>query len=146
MSVLGPTRESPADLLTAASLNILAAMKSAGIRRYIVLTNTAVEDPSDQLPLSQRALRFVLWRMNDRLARDSVAAAQVVGESGVDWTLVRPPILTDGPRTGKYKVGALAHGMPLRISRADVAEFMISCFVERTYVCQRPAIGGGGGR
>ncbi len=146
LSVLGPRRDSPADLLATASLNILAAMKKEGIRRYIALTNTAVEDPSDHLPLSQRALRFVLWRINDRLARDSVVAARIIADSALDWTLVRPAILTDGPRTGKYKVGALAHGIPLRISRADVAEFMISCLVESKFVCERPAIGGGSRR
>lgn len=144
LSVLGPVRESPGDLLATASINVLAAMKQEGVKRYIGLTNTAVEDPNDDLPFSQRALRFVLWRINDRLARDSVAAAKIVSDSGVDWTLVRPAILTDGPKTGKYKVGALVHGIPLRISRADVAEFMFSCLVEGTHVRERPAVGGGG--
>lgn len=141
LSVLGPRRDSPADLLTTASLNILAAMKKEGTRRVVVLTNTAVRDPSDHLPLAQNLLRFMLPVVNGSLVRDSLAAAQVIAASGLDWTLVRPPILTDGPRTGNYRVGALVRGMPLRVSRADVAEFMVSCVVDGRFVRERPAIG-----
>ena len=143
LSALGPRRDSPADLLTAASINMTAAMKKQGVRRLVILTNTAVEDPSDRPPLAQKVLRFVLSAMNGRLARDSIAAARIFADSALDWTLVRPPILIDGPRTGNYKVGALVRGMPLRISRADVAEFMLSCVVEGRFVRERPAIGGG---
>ena len=143
VSVLGRRDDSPADLLMVASLNTIAAMKKEGIKRLVVLVNTGVEDPSDRLPLSQRILRFVLNKMNDRLSRDSRAAARAVSDSGLDWTLVRPPILTDGPRTGNYRVGALARGIPLRVSRADVAEFMLSCVTEGRFIHERPAVGGG---
>jgi putative NADH-flavin reductase len=143
VSVLGRRPESPADLLTVASLNITAAMKKEGIKRLVVLVDTGVQDPSDRLPLTQRILRFALYRINDRLSRDSRSAARIVSDSGLDWTLVRPPILTDGPRTGNYRVGALARGMPLRISRADVAEFMLTCVIEDKFIHERPAVGGG---
>lgn len=141
LSVLGPKRDSPADLLATASLNILAAMKKEGTRRVVVLTNTAVKDPSDRLPLAQNLIRFMLPVVNGNLVRDSIAAAQLIATSGLDWTLVRPAILTDGPRTGTYKAGALVRGMPLRVSRADVAEFMISCVVDGRFMRERPAIG-----
>ena len=146
VSVLGRRQESPADLLTAASLNTVAAMKTEGIKRLVVLVDTGVQDPSDRPPLAQRILRFMLYTMNGRLSRDSRSAARIVSESGLDWTLVRAPILTDGPRTGHYRVGALARGMPLRISRADVAEFMLSCLTEDKFVHERPAVGGGGSK
>ncbi len=142
LSALGPRRDSPADLLSTASRNILAAMRKEGTRRVIVLTNTAIKDPSDRLPLAHKLLRLVLPVVNRRLVPDSLAAAQAMAESGVDWTLVRAPILTDGPRTGSYRVGALVRGMPLRVSRADVAEFMVSCVVDGRFVRERPAIGG----
>ena len=146
VSVLGRRGDSPPDLLTVAALNTIAAMKKEGIQRLVVLVNTGVQDPSDRLPLTQRILRFILDKMNDRLSRDSRSAAQIVSDSGLDWTLVRPPILTDGPRTGNYRVGALTAGMPLRISRADVAEFMLSCVIEGKFIHERPAVGGGHAR
>lgn len=143
LSALGPTRDSPADLLATASNHIVAAMKKEGTQRIVILTNTAVEDPSDHLPLAQHVLRSLLPIVNGRLVRDSIAAARIIAASGLDWTLVRPAILADGPRTGNFKVGALARGMPLTISRADVAGFMISCLVEGRFVRERPAIGSG---
>ena len=109
----------------------------------VILTDTSVEDPNDRPSLTQKILRFVFAELNDRLRRDSAAAAQVAADSGVDWTLVRAPILTDGPRTGNYKVGAVARGMSLRISRADAAEFMLSCVIDGKFIRQRPVIGGG---
>jgi uncharacterized protein YbjT (DUF2867 family) len=120
-------------------------MRKEQVKRVVILTNTAIKDPSDRLrlPLAQSVLRFVLPMVNGKLVRDSVAAAKIIAESNLDWTLVRPPVLTDGPKTGNYKVGALTNGMPLRISRADVAEFMLSCLVEDRFVRERPAIGGG---
>jgi len=146
MSVLGRRDDSPADLLTVASLNTIAAMKKEGIKRLIVLVNTGVEDPGDRIPLTQRILRFVLHTMNGRLWRDSRSAARIVSESGLDWTLVRPAILTEGPGTSNYTAGALARGVPLKISRADVAEFMLSCFIEDKFIHERPAVGGGHSR
>jgi uncharacterized protein YbjT (DUF2867 family) len=50
----------------------------------------------------------------------------ILGKSGLDWTIVRPPKLTDKPRTGTYRV--LEGHLPrfgFSISRADVADFMI---------------------
>jgi putative NADH-flavin reductase len=50
----------------------------------------------------------------------------IIKESNIDWTIMRPPKLLDGPETGKYRMatdGFLTRG--LKISRADVAHFMI---------------------
>jgi putative NADH-flavin reductase len=87
-------------------------------------------------------LRLVLKRFNEPLWRDSRNAAKVVEESGLDWTLVRAPILTDGPKTGKYKVGALKGRISLRVSRADVASFMLSCALDGSHVREKPVIAG----
>jgi putative NADH-flavin reductase len=142
LSALGQVQGSPADLLTTSSINIVEAMKRQSVKRLVVLTNTAVEDPSDRPPTAQRLLRAVLIIGNDKLTRDSKDAARVISDSGLDWTVVRAPILTDGPRTGNYKVGPLVGGMPLRVSRADVADFMLSCVAEGKFVRERPVISG----
>jgi len=142
LSVLGRRRDSSPYLLTTASANIIAAMRKEGAGRLVILTDTGVEDPSDRPSLVHKILRIALSRVNEKLTRDSTAAAQVTADSGVDWTLVRSPMLTDGPRTNNYKVGALARGMPMRISRADVAEFMLSCVIDGRFIRERPVIGG----
>ena len=57
---------------------------------------------------------------------DTSAMERIFGESDLDWTMVRPPQLTDKPYTGKYRVreGHLPR-FGFKISRADVADFMI---------------------
>jgi len=49
----------------------------------------------------------------------------IVKASRTDWTIIRPPRLTNGPLTGHYRIeinGFLKNG--LKISRADVAHFI----------------------
>jgi hypothetical protein len=60
------------------------------------------------------------------LVADSAEMEGVITKSGLDWTIVRPPRLTDEPRTGKYRVRE-GHLPPFgfQISRADVADFAI---------------------
>ena len=144
LCALGRDKSSPPDLMTVASRNMVSAMSDSGIRRIVVLTNTAIVDQADSLSLQHKLLRGALSVANGSLKRDSVAAAKIISDSGLDWTLVRAPVLTDGPRTGAYRVGRLDRGIPLRVSRADVAEFMLSCVLDWRYVREMPAIGGAG--
>jgi putative NADH-flavin reductase len=61
------------------------------------------------------------------VAKDSAEMERIVTASGLDWTIARPPRLTNGPRTGTW--GAADGRMPdaarLTISRADVADFLL---------------------
>jgi putative NADH-flavin reductase len=66
---------------------------------------------------------------------DKKAAEDCVRRSGLDWTLVYPVILTNGPRSSTYRVGErlALRGIP-KISRADVAEFALRQLEETTYL------------
>jgi uncharacterized protein YbjT (DUF2867 family) len=60
---------------------------------------------------------------------------RVVAESGLDWTIVRPPQLTDKPFAGKYRV-RISH-LPrfgFNVSRADVAHCLIKTVVDRASI------------
>jgi putative NADH-flavin reductase len=59
-----------------------------------------------------------------------------VKESALDWTIVRPPHLKDGPRTGTYRHGfpSTDTGIQGKISRADVADFMLKQLATDTYL------------
>jgi putative NADH-flavin reductase len=60
------------------------------------------------------------------IVADSAAMERIFDESGLDWTMVRPPELTNKPYTGKYRVteGHLPR-FGFKVSRSDVADFMI---------------------
>jgi putative NADH-flavin reductase len=65
----------------------------------------------------------------------------LIKESGLDWTIARPGVLTGGPRTGRYKI--LSEASDWRngtISRSDVAEFLVRQIEDQTYVRQAPVL------
>ncbi|HZN85535.1 MAG TPA: NAD(P)H-binding protein, partial [Burkholderiales bacterium] len=64
-----------------------------------------------------------------------------VRASSLDWTFAYPTLLTNGPRTGKYRAGERLElsGMP-KISRADVADFVLKQLQDRSWSRKRPVI------
>jgi putative NADH-flavin reductase len=69
------------------------------------------------------------------IVADAAAMEGVVERSGLVWTIVRPPELTDKPYTGKYRVrqGHLPF-LGFRISRADVADFMLKAVEDHSSI------------
>lgn len=117
---------------------ILQAMQATGVRRIVVVSAAPVgtvpspgrprpprADPGDGLfmrTLLSPAIKIVLRGVYTDLA----LMEDALRESGLDWTVVRPPQLTNTPLTGVYRT---AYGRNLRrglrISRADVAQLML---------------------
>ncbi|WP_036540852.1 NAD(P)-dependent oxidoreductase, partial [Nocardia cyriacigeorgica] len=67
---------------------------------------------------------------------DHVRQEEHVRASDLDWTIVRPSAFTDGPATGTYRQGFPGNeaGLSLKISRADIAEFMLDQLTDRSYL------------
>ena len=120
--------------------NIVAAMEATGVRRLVCLSSLGVGDSRANLPLFTR---YVIVGIFLRHAfADHERQEAVVRNSSLDWTIVRPPHLKDGPRTGEYR-----HGFPPTersiqgwISRADVADFMLDQLTVDAYVRQTPGV------
>jgi putative NADH-flavin reductase len=123
--VLNHTQTSPKDVLTRGTENVLAAMKKHGVRRIINLTGAGVADPQDRPRLWNKVISFLLKRMAGDLLTDAERQAELIHKSGLDWTIVRGPMLTEGPYTGQIKAGYVGQGTGPRIARADVAGFML---------------------
>ena len=138
LSGLGPTSNSEAGVATQGTRAIAAAMNATGARRIVVVSaapigtvpspgrpNPPKHDPGDGFvlrhllsPLTKAALR--------KHYADLAQMEDVLRDSDLDWTAVRPPRLTDKPLTGTYR---MTYGQNLRrglfISRADVAHYML---------------------
>jgi putative NADH-flavin reductase len=119
LSALGPPGPGRSTLRGDCAASTVAAMEEVGVRRLLVVS-AAVLFP--EAPLGW-LLRRTLLR---NVVLDSAEMERVVMASGLDWTIARPPRLTNGPLTGRYRVedGRL----PRRgfiISRADVAHFLL---------------------
>jgi putative NADH-flavin reductase len=138
LSGLGPRSASEAGVASRGTRAIVRAMQATGVRRIVVVSAAPIStvpspgrpkpprhDPGDGFlmrnllgPLTKAALR--------RPYADLALMEDILRDSGLDWTVLRPPRLTDKPLTRNYRT---AFGRNLRrgffISRADVAHHML---------------------
>lgn len=140
LSVLGPRENKPTFEITQGTETIMAAMKKHGVRRLIVSAGAGVGDPNDSPGLFNHLINFLLKAVSRYVYEDMVKVVAAVRASDLDWTIVRVPMLTDDPPTGLVKVGYVGKGMGPRISRADMADFMLRQLTDDTYIRQAPAI------
>ena len=133
VSALGRRNTLRSDNLIARSTHfIVPAMEQAGVRRLLVMSAFGVGESRRDAPLIPRIMYRVL--LSDIFA-DKKDAEDEIRRSSLDWTIVYPVLLTDGPLTGSYRVGERLElrGMP-KISRADVAHFMLAEMKNRAFV------------
>jgi putative NADH-flavin reductase len=112
--------------------NIVPAMARAGVKRLVWMSSFGVGDTARAAPLPMRlAYSTLLYAV----FKDKEAGEAELRKSALDWTIVYPTTLTDGPRTGTYRAGEelKLEGMP-SISRADVAHFMLREVVDNAYL------------
>ena len=84
---------------------------------------------------------LLLWTSLKEKMLDKERMEDLIKHSDVDWTLVRPSFLTDGPRTRQYKSSSdLRMHITAHISRADVADFMLRHITDTTSLHQALAL------
>ena len=102
---------------------ILAAMQANGIKRLMFMSALGVGDSYQDSPIMPRVFFKTLLR---GIYADKAIGDRLIRSSGLDYTIVQPAVLIDGPLTKAYRSGerlALA-GMP-KVSRADTAHFIL---------------------
>lgn len=140
ISVLAPTRGAPRDMLPTAASHILTTMKQRGLRRVIWMTGAGVSMPQDQPKLINHLIRFALKTLSGDVLAASEQAVQQVQQSGLDYVIVRAPMLTDGEGTGQYRVGWVGVNTGPRLARADAARFILAQAEQPTHTGQAPVI------
>ncbi len=140
LSAVGRTRTSGKDVLAAAARNLLSAMEQHDVRRLVSLLGAGVPDSRDSASFGRSLMRGVMKLTVRDMLEDADSHADQVRASSLDWTIVRPPRLIDGPRTGSYRTGYLNLGPMETISRADLADFMLRLAVEGGYEREAPMI------
>lgn len=119
--------------------NLLQAMKKTGVKRLICVTGIGAGDSKGHggflydyifLPTLLRTI------YTDKDRQESLIKA-----SNVDWTIVRPGFLTNGPLTEHYRILTNMTGVTAgKISRADVAHFMLKELESKQYLRQTPLL------
>jgi len=137
---LGSGKSIHSDIASRSTAALVPALEAVGVARVIVLSAYGVGDTAADAGLVMRLAYRVAMRS---LFADKARADDALRASGLEWTLVYAVSLTDGPRTGSYAAHARlkSHGMP-RISRADVAEFMLAQVQDTTWLRRTVILGG----
>jgi putative NADH-flavin reductase len=138
LSGLGARSAAEAGVAWRGTLAIVQAMRAAGVRRIVVVSAAPIgtvpspgrptppkHDPGDGFFMRYLGARFAKTAFRTHYA-DLARMEDILRDSGLDWTISRPPKLTDKPLTGTYRT---AYGQNIRggfaISRADVAHSML---------------------
>jgi putative NADH-flavin reductase len=140
LSVLGPKGNTQGQPVTRGTQNILIAMQKLGVRRIVVSATTSASDPQDAPDLRFRLAVGLIKRITPGAYADIVGTAEAIRASDRDWTIVRVPLLNNGPQTGQVRAGQVDRALGMQLSRADFAAFMLAQAQATTYVRQAPAI------
>ena len=130
LSALGARSLRREEVLERAVLLIVAAMQQSGVRRIIALGSAGAKD--DSLKKQPAWRRWFVQKMvyNTFLkwpVASQVAQWKTLSTSGLDWTMVMPPMLLNRPGRGTFRVdGEALPRNGARISREDVADFMMA--------------------
>jgi len=137
---LGAGRSRKGTIRSEGTRNLIRAMEKAGVRRLICQTTLGVGDSQGNLNFFWKYIMFG-FLLREMFA-DHVLQENYVKQSHLDWIIVRPAAFTDGERTGQYR-----HGFPgtdkttrLKVSRADVADFMLKQLTDDTYLHKTPGL------
>lgn len=118
---------------------IIRAMSLAGVKRFVYLSFMGVSDSRQDGGVVVRYLAPILLATE---IKGHETREQMVISSNLGWTIVRPPTLTNGKRSGQYRSGERIKSkhFAATISRADVAEFMLNQLTSEEYLHSKVAV------
>jgi len=138
LSGLGPRSNADAGIAARGTAAIVAAMQATHVRRIVVVSAAPVgtvpspgrprpprHDPGDGF-FMRHLFSHVARTLFGKVYTDLAQMEDILRDSGLDWTVVRPPRLSSKPGTGNYRT---AYGQNVRggwiVPRADVAQLML---------------------
>jgi putative NADH-flavin reductase len=138
LSALGTRSSRPTTLFSESTHNLIGAMDEHGVRRLVCMTGVGVGDSKGHVGfLYDRIIRpFVVKNVYE----DKERQEEAIEQSDLEWVIVRPAQLTDESPRGEYSVFLKGSYTATKISRADVAAFMVAQLTDDTYVHKTPVI------
>jgi len=119
--------------------NLIQAMKNAAVKRLLCVTGIGAGDSRGHGGFLYDSIFYPLLLKPIYADKDRQEA--LIRASGLDWTIVRPGFLTNGPLTTNYRaITDLTGVMAGRISRADVAHFILKELDSNQYLKQAPLL------
>ena len=136
---LGAKRHTPPDVCEVGTRHIIAAMQAASVARLVCVTAFGVGDTRDILPPMYRLFYRLL--LSEHMA-DKEKQESLIKASGLEWTLVQPVGLTNGPATGRWLASATGEVRQQRVSREDLAACIVAALLENRYPRQSVTFSG----
>jgi putative NADH-flavin reductase len=140
LCVLGSGAQRKGTIRSEGTRQIIQAMEKVGVQRLICQTTLGAGDSWENLNFFWKYIMFGAFLRE--VFADHEKQENEVKQSRLDWTIVRPGAFVDGDRTGQYR-----HGFPgtdktakLKISRADVADFLLQQLANDAYLYKTPSL------
>ena len=140
VAALGPRSNTPAEEegLALGMHNLVAAMAGGRVPRLVALSGAGVDVPGDRKPVFDRIMSGVVRRFARHIVGAKQREFEIFAASELDWTALRPPLVTDGSRRGYRLDLALQPGA--RVTRADVAQALVDQLVDRAFIRAAPFV------
>ena len=141
ISLFGHVKGSPEWLQTNGIKNIIAAMQAQKIKKIISLSGGGLPFPEkDQPKFVDKMIRTIMKIVVPKILNDAIEHHKVLQNSGLDWIIVRGPRLNNETAKGTYKVGWVGVNASTKISRSDLADFIVTQIDDNTFIRQMPFI------
>jgi putative NADH-flavin reductase len=141
VSLFGHVKGSPEWLQTNGTQNIVDAMKKNKVGRIISLSGGGLPFPEkDEPKLADKIIRTIMKIAVPKVLNDAVKHHEVLAQSGLNWTIVRGPRLTNDPAQNKYRIGWVGVNASTKIARADLADFILKTVEDTQYDQQMPFV------
>jgi uncharacterized protein YbjT (DUF2867 family) len=138
--ILGAGQKLTGTIRSEGTRTIIGAMENVGVRRLVCQSTLGAGDSWGSLNFYWKYIMYGL--ILRQVLADHQRQEALVQQSNLDWTIVRPGAFVEGTRTGQYR-----HGFPgsdntsqLKITRADVADFILKQLTDNAYLHQTPSL------
>lgn len=140
ISALGVNIRKKNTILSSGTQNIIHAMEEHNVKRFICVTSLGIGDSTGQLGFFFKVVISPLFLRN--IFADKEKQESYIKQSLLDWMIVRPGQLTDGEKSRSYKVwtGKPTEPIDSKITRADVADFILKHLEDEVYLRQTPGL------
>jgi putative NADH-flavin reductase len=144
LSTLGARTNKRTTLRADVARNVIAGMKTHGVRKLVWLDAAGVGLSKEFVRRSSFFFgRIIMPLLLNHMYDDAAVADTIIERSDCDWVIVRPMSFTNGAKTGNVSIVtdmSLTVQLRLRITRADVAAFLVEQVVKNDFVGQMPII------
>jgi putative NADH-flavin reductase len=133
ISCLGIQKQEATTLYSEGISNIMTAMQAAGVDRLICISAIAVTVPLNSSVLMRFVTKNILQKLFRHTYTDMRAMENILRESHLAWTVIRPPWLRNGSQTSIYRTSINEPlSSPSKLSRADLAHYIVNHLTDTT--------------